>query len=123
MAACSHSSNATSSVKPDTAESLDAPDNLQCAFTALAVHESAASPSRKKCEGDASDDESDGDEWAVVSHARTPVVKHACVDKLELRDYQEELAEAALKGRNCIVCAPPLAGKTIVAVKIVLVLT
>ena len=37
---------------------------------------------------------------------------------LQLRDYQLELAEDALKGRNSLIVAPTGSGKTIVAVHI-----
>ncbi|KAK3769458.1 hypothetical protein RRG08_027028, partial [Elysia crispata] len=37
-----------------------------------------------------------------------------------LRRYQKELAEIALTGRNCIICAPTGSGKTKVSIKIIL---
>ncbi|GFR98207.1 dicer-like protein 1 [Elysia marginata] len=41
-------------------------------------------------------------------------------EDLKLREYQKELAEVALTGRNCVICAPTGSGKTKVAVYIIL---
>ena len=42
-------------------------------------------------------------------------------ERLELFDYQKELAEPALQGKNCLICAPTGSGKTLVAVQVALV--
>ncbi|GFR96275.1 dicer-like protein 1, partial [Elysia marginata] len=41
-------------------------------------------------------------------------------ENLRLRQYQRELAETALTGRNCVICAPTGSGKTKVSIKIIL---
>ena len=38
--------------------------------------------------------------------------------ELVLREYQKELAEPAVKGKNTIICAPTNSGKTYVAIEI-----
>jgi superfamily II DNA or RNA helicase len=41
---------------------------------------------------------------------------------LKLRNYQLELADPALQGKNCIIVAPTGSGKTYIALKIIQVL-
>jgi superfamily II DNA or RNA helicase len=43
-------------------------------------------------------------------------------DELKLRNYQLELADPALQGKNCIIVAPTGSGKTYIALKIIQVL-
>ena len=43
-------------------------------------------------------------------------------DELKLRNYQLELADTALQGKNCIIVAPTGSGKTYIALKIIQVL-
>lgn len=43
-------------------------------------------------------------------------------EPVTLRKYQQELAEAGLEGKNCMIVAPTGSGKTQVALKIIEVL-
>lgn len=45
--------------------------------------------------------------------------KHVEPKKFELRPYQQELAERALRGDNCVIIAPTGSGKTHVAIRII----
>ncbi|XP_062594920.1 antiviral innate immune response receptor RIG-I-like [Saccostrea cucullata] len=58
-------------------------------------------------------------EWTPLGQSGSKSKEDAPKKKLELRQYQQELAERALRGDNCIIISPTGSGKTVVAIRII----